>query len=60
VTDFYDELAPIYHLIHQDWNASIHLQGEQLSSLIGNEWPGSRRVLDISCGIGTQALALAG
>jgi hypothetical protein len=20
VLDFYDELAPLYHLIHQDWN----------------------------------------
>lgn len=59
MADFYDELAPIYHLIHQDWNASIHLQGDQLSSLIEKEWPRSRRVLDVSCGIGTQALGLA-
>lgn len=59
MADFYDELAPIYHLIHQDWDASIFLQGEQLSSLIEKEWPGSHRVLDVSCGIGTQALGLA-
>lgn len=59
MADFYDELAPIYHLIHQDWNASIELQGEQLSSLVRKEWPDSRQVLDVSSGIGTQALALA-
>jgi SAM-dependent methyltransferase len=59
LADFYDELAPIYHLIHQDWNASIRLQGDQLSSLIESEWPGRRRILDVSCGIGTQALGLA-
>ena len=57
--DFYDELAPLYHLIYQDWDASIRRQGEQLSALIKTEWPKSKRVLDVSCGIGTQAIALA-
>jgi SAM-dependent methyltransferase len=57
--DFYDELAPLYHLIHQDWDASIRRQGEQLSTLIKTEWPKSKRVLDVSCGIGTQAIGLA-
>lgn len=57
--DFYDELTPVYHLIHQDWDASVRLQGDQLSSLIEREWPACRRVLDVSCGIGTQALGLA-
>lgn len=59
MADFYDELAPLYHLIHQDWDASIRRQGEQLSSLITAEWPKSNRVLDVSCGIGTQAIGLA-
>jgi hypothetical protein len=27
-TDFYDQLTPLYHLVHQDWNASIQRQGE--------------------------------
>ncbi len=58
-SSFYDRLTPFYHLIHQDWNASIQRQGEQFASLIERYWPGSRRVLDVSCGIGTQALALA-
>ncbi|MDP2371381.1 class I SAM-dependent methyltransferase [Rhodoferax sp.] len=58
-TAFYDQLTPFYHLIHQDWNGSIERQGQQLSALIEREWPGKRRVLDVACGIGTQALALA-
>jgi SAM-dependent methyltransferase len=58
-TDFYDQLTPLYHLIHQDWNASIQRQGEQLAGLIESHWPGSRKLLDVSCGIGTQALGLA-
>ncbi|MDP9908439.1 SAM-dependent methyltransferase [Variovorax boronicumulans] len=58
--DFYDDLAPLYHLIFPDWSHSIRRQGEQLDSVIQSEWPGHRTVLDVSCGIGTQALALAG
>jgi SAM-dependent methyltransferase len=57
--DFYDELAPLYHLIHQDWDASIRRQGEQLAAVIKTEWPKSKRILDVSCGIGTQAIGLA-
>ena len=56
MADFYDELAPLYHLIHQDWGASVRRQGEQLSTLITAEWPNSKSVLDVSCGIGTQAI----
>jgi SAM-dependent methyltransferase len=59
MSDFYDQLAPFYHLIHQDWNASVRRQGDELSAVIETEWPGSRKVLDVSCGIGTQAIALA-
>uniref|UniRef100_UPI000D3388BB class I SAM-dependent methyltransferase n=1 Tax=unclassified Variovorax TaxID=663243 RepID=UPI000D3388BB len=63
--DFYDALTPLYHLIYPDWNDSIRVQGGQLARLIDGEWPDARgsgaprRVLDVSCGIGTQALALA-
>lgn len=59
MTDFYDQLVPFYHLIHQDWDASIRRQGEQLSALIKSEWPETAKVLDVTCGIGTQAIALA-
>ena len=57
--DFYDRLAPFYHLIYPDWNASIEHQGDQLGALIEAHWPGRQKVLDVSCGIGTQAIALA-
>jgi SAM-dependent methyltransferase len=57
--DFYDSLAPLYHLIFEDWDASMRKQGEQLSSLIKTQWPQCKSVLDVSCGIGTQAIALA-
>jgi 2-polyprenyl-3-methyl-5-hydroxy-6-metoxy-1,4-benzoquinol methylase len=58
--DFYDDLAPLYHLMFPDWSNSIRRQGEELDSVIQSEWPGHRTVLDVSCGIGTQTLALAG
>jgi SAM-dependent methyltransferase len=58
-TSFYDDLAPLYHLIYQDWDASIERQGRQLGALIEREWPNTARVVDVACGIGTQALALA-
>jgi SAM-dependent methyltransferase len=56
---FYDELAPLYHLIFEDWDASIHRQGQKLSAIVRSEWPSHQTVLDVSCGIGTQAIALA-
>jgi SAM-dependent methyltransferase len=59
MSEFYDQLAPFYHLIFQDWNATIRRQGEQLSAVIDAEWPGRRDILDVSCGIGTQAIGLA-
>ena len=59
MTNFYDDLAPLYHLVYKDWNTSAHRQGEQLSALIEAEWPSSRKILDVSCGIGTQAIGLA-
>ena len=59
MADFYDDLAPLYHLIFPDWNASVDRQGEQLTALIRREWAASYSVLDVSCGIGTQAIGLA-
>ena len=58
--EFYDRMASLYHLIFQDWNASIERQAGQLVSIMEERWgPGCRTVLDVSCGIGTQALGLA-
>lgn len=56
---FYDKLAPYYHLIFADWETSIARQATILDQLIRQEWgPEARSVLDVSCGIGTQALGL--
>ncbi|MEW2399241.1 class I SAM-dependent methyltransferase [Streptomyces sp. NPDC046862] len=60
VRDFYDGLAPDYHLIFRDWDASMARQAAVLDELFRRHpGPGSRRVLDCSCGIGTQAIGLA-
>jgi SAM-dependent methyltransferase len=58
---FYDELAPYYHLLYDDWDAAINRQGANLAALLeaNNVWPGDT-VLDAACGIGTQALGLLG
>jgi SAM-dependent methyltransferase len=59
VRSFYDGLAPIYHLVYQDWEASVVRQGDALAALIDERWgAGARVVLDAAVGIGTQALGL--
>jgi hypothetical protein len=58
---FYDEFAAYYHLMFEDWEASMARQAAAISSLLGHE-SGSRQgvnVLDCACGIGTQSLGLA-
>jgi len=57
--DFYDRLAPFYHLLYADWESAIVRQGAALGELLrkcGIE-PGAA-VLDAACGIGTQAIGL--
>jgi SAM-dependent methyltransferase len=59
VQAFYDGLAPLYHLVYDDWEASVARQGAALASLIDEHWgEGSRSVFDAALGIGTQALGL--
>jgi SAM-dependent methyltransferase len=59
VRAFYDELAPLYHLVYENWEASVARQGKALASLIGEHWGAdARTVLDAAVGIGTQALGL--
>jgi SAM-dependent methyltransferase len=60
VEAFYDRLAPFYHLVYPDWEASIARQAAALDDIFRERW-GERRleVLDVACGIGTQALGLA-
>jgi SAM-dependent methyltransferase len=57
---FYGELTEHYHLIYPDWGKSIQRQADALDAVIREEWPNTEAVLDVSCGIGTQALGLAG
>jgi glycine/sarcosine N-methyltransferase len=57
--DFYDDLAEVYHLIFADWDASIARQSGVLDALLREHRPPVRRVLDATCGIGTQALGMA-
>ncbi|HEU5195037.1 MAG TPA: class I SAM-dependent methyltransferase [Methylomirabilota bacterium] len=59
VRSFYDDLAPLYHLIFENWDASVARQGSALAALIGERWGRDARVvLDGAVGIGTQALGL--
>ena len=56
----YDEIATLYHLVYQDWNAAIAQQAAALDAIIRKHvGPPPRSILDVSCGIGTQALGLA-
>jgi SAM-dependent methyltransferase len=58
--DFYSRLTPYYHLIHTDWNKSIEEQATVLNTIIRENWGNDvSSILDVSCGIGTQALGLA-
>ena len=59
VQGFYDELASRYHLIYDDWTASIARQGAALDSLLQEHFPGRPQILDVAVGIGTQAIGLS-
>jgi SAM-dependent methyltransferase len=61
VRAFYDGLAPLYHLLYEDWDAGVVRQGRVLAGIIAERWgPQARVVLDAAVGIGTQALGLLG
>lgn len=58
--EFYNALAKHYHLIATDWDQAVIHQGKLISNLIEHYLGrGTHRVLDCSCGIGTQAIGLA-
>ena len=60
MSDFYDQMASLYHLIFPNWNESIERQTGQLAAIISERWgAGAKTILDVSCGIGTQAIGLA-
>jgi SAM-dependent methyltransferase len=56
---FYDALAPWYHVIFPDWDASMERQGAMLDTLIEQEWgPKRKSIADLAAGVGTQAIPL--
>ncbi len=60
IESFYDDLAPYYHLIFDDWGRSISWQASILGPILERATgKASPHVLDCACGIGTQALGLA-
>jgi glycine/sarcosine N-methyltransferase len=60
VQDFYDNLADSYHFIFVNWLQSVQRQAQYFSELlISLDVPPPSNVLDCTCGIGTQAIALA-
>ena len=59
---FYDDFADSYHLIFVDWQNSSQIQGRIIDKLIQTQLDSEGspiRVLDCTCGIGTQAIGLA-
>lgn len=57
----YDEFAAHYHLIFENWDASIARQAAVFTRILNRECGNTRpiRLLDCACGIGTQSLGLA-
>ncbi len=60
LSTFYDEMSSYYHLIFEDWDAEIEHQAKIIKRIIEREWSVTHRsIVDVSCGIGTQAIGLA-
>jgi SAM-dependent methyltransferase len=56
--DFYDNLAEVYHLIFENWDASIARQAAALEPVV-RRWVGAGGlIIDAAAGIGTQTIAL--
>ena len=61
IQTFYDDLASSYDKLFQDWYATTREQALLLDHLFKKEgFDTSARILDCACGIGTQAIGLAG
>lgn len=54
---YYDEVAEYYHLFYRDWDATMQREGSALRRSF-RDLP-IVKVLDASCGTGTQAIAMA-
>jgi SAM-dependent methyltransferase len=58
--ELYEEIAELYHLVYEDWESAIVQQAAALDAVLRElVGPGRQSILDVSCGIGTQALGLA-
>jgi glycine/sarcosine N-methyltransferase len=56
-TQFYDAIAEYYPYFYRDWETQLEREGLSLRAIFRNK--GVQRVLDASCGAGTQAVSLA-
>ena len=54
---FYDAVADYYHLFFRDWHATVQREGSALRRAFRDH--NVKKVLDASCGPGTQSIALA-
>jgi SAM-dependent methyltransferase len=60
MNSFYKQLTPFFHLVYQNWDSTIEAHGKMFAEIVDSQWGSSKtRILDVSCGIGTQSLALA-
>lgn len=57
----YDEIADVYADYYEDYDSAVKKQGADLSKILKDTFKiqPSAKVLDCSCGIGTQAIGLA-
>lgn len=61
VADFYDKLSSEYQLIYKDWDQSVRWHSQCIDEIILANLQKQRseiKILDCSCGIGTQAIGL--
>lgn len=56
-SEFYDAIAEYYPFFYRDWETQLEREGLSLRAIFRNK--GVERVLDASCGAGTQAVSLA-
>jgi glycine/sarcosine N-methyltransferase len=60
IAAFYNDLAEHYHLIYDNWDRSIERQASVLGALLEDRVGAAPlKVLDCSCGIGTQTIGVA-
>ena len=53
---YYDALASRYHLLFDDWWAAARWHGEVIAGILASRGFAEGRLLDCTCGVGTQAL----